>query len=117
MRSRGPRGVRIRIRFPVEIRGSRQVFRAEAVDLSVNGLCFRSPILLVEGERAGASLLFREVAPIPLPFEVRWIRSGGPPYLTGVEFVHTAESRKVFEKLLWQIESGALQGWAPKGEA
>jgi len=115
---KSPRAVRVRIRFSLEIRGSRQSFRGEAIDLSVDGLCFRSPILLVEGERAGASLLFPGAPPIPLSFEVRWVRPDGPShYRTGVEFVHSAESRKSFQKLLWQIESGALRGAAGKGDA
>jgi hypothetical protein len=105
------RAVRIRIRFPVEIRGSRQSFRSDAIDLSVNGFCFRSPILLIVGERAGTSLLFQGVDPVPLSFEVRWVRPDGDShYMTGAEFVHTADSRKTFYKLLWRVESGELQG-------
>ncbi len=95
----------------MEIRGSRQSFRAEAIDLSVDGLCFRSPILLVAGERAGTSLLFPNVPPFLLSFEVRWARADGAShYRTGAEFIHTKESRKTFQTLLWRIESGALQG-------
>jgi hypothetical protein len=105
------RAARIRIRFPVEVRGSRQSFRAEATDLSVEGLCCRSPILLVAGERAGISLLFQGASPIQLSFEVRWIRpAGASHYLTGVEFVHTPVSRKAFQQLIWRVESGELQG-------
>ena len=102
---------RLRIRFSLEVRGSRQSFRGEGIDLSVEGLCFLSPILLVAGERVGTSLQFRDSRPIPLSFEVRWSRPEGPKhYRTGGEFVHDEESRKVLRKLLWQIESGSVQG-------
>lgn len=106
---------RLRLRFSLEVRGSRQSFPGEGRDLSVEGLCFLSPILLVAGERVGTSLRFRDVLPIPLSFEVRWSRPEGPNhYLIGAEFVHDDESRKVLRKLLWQIESGSVQGDAQR---
>ena len=106
---------RLRLRFSLEVRGSRQSFAGEGRDLSVEGLCFLSPILLVAGERVGTSLRFRDTLPIPLSFEVRWSRPEGPQhYRIGGEFVHDAGSRKVLSKLLWQIESGSVQGDAPR---
>ncbi len=109
------RPARLRIRFSLEVRGSRQFFQAQGCDLSVEGLCFLSPILLVAGERVGTSLQFRDVLPIPLSFEVRWSRPEGlKHYLIGGEFVHREDSRKALRKLLWQIESGTVQGEGPR---
>src|SRR5436190_20449500 len=92
------RSVRTRIRFEVEIRGSRQSFIGEAVDLSADGLCFSSPILLVAGERVGATLHFPDGLKHSLSLEVRWARAGdGGRCLIGAEFVHLSESRKVMQ--------------------
>lgn len=106
---RRSRPVRTRIRFRVEIRGSRQSFFGEAVDLSVEGICFASPILLVAGERVGATLHFQGGLQHSISLEIRWTRAeGGPRYLIGAEFVHLSESRKAMQRLLWQIESGQV---------
>jgi hypothetical protein len=105
------RPVRIRIRFRVEIRDSRRQFDAEARDVSIDGLCLSSPILMTIGDRAGTSLHVPGRPLIPLSFEVRWARVEGPKsYLLGVEFVHTSETRKALQKLMWQIESGEIKG-------
>jgi hypothetical protein len=108
------RPVRTRIRFKIEIRGSRQSFYGEARDLSVEGLCFSSPILLVPGERVGATLHFQEGLEHSISLEVRWT---GPEtaqrYLIGAEFVHLSESRKAMQRLLWKIESGLVKGADP----
>jgi hypothetical protein len=105
----------LRIRFSLEVRGSRQSFPTEGHDLSVEGLCFLSPILLVAGERVGTSLKFRDTFLTPLSLEVRWSRPEGPKhYLIGGEFVHGEASRKALRKLLWQIESGSVRGDAPR---
>ena|SRR5436190_3606913 len=105
------RSVRTRIRFEVEIRGSRQSFFAEAVDLSVEGLCFSSPILLVAGERVGATLHFPDGLKHSLSLEVRWTRpEPGARSLIGAEFVHLSESRKAMQRLMWKIESGEVRG-------
>src|SRR5436190_52452 len=83
------RSVRTRIRFEVEIRGSRQSFFAEAVDLSVEGLCFSSPILLVAGERVGATLHSPDGLKHSLSLEVRWTRpEPGPRSPIAAEVVH-----------------------------
>ena len=106
-----PRPVRTRIRFKVEIRGSRQSFFGESRDLSVEGLCFISPILLVAGERVGATLYFQEGVDHSVSLEIRWVRTEtSPHYLIGAEFVHLSESRKSIQRLLWQIESGLVKG-------
>ena len=98
------RPVRTRIRFRVEIRGSRQSFAADARDLSVEGFCFSSPIRLTVGDRAGASLF-----DVSLSFEVRWVRPDGPTRtLVGAEFLHTPETRKRLRALMWQIDSGTV---------
>jgi len=108
---RRSRPVRIRIRFRVEIRDSRRQFDAQARDVSIDGLCLSSPILMMVGERAGTSLHVPGHPAIPLSFEVRWARPEGPQsYLLGVEFVHSSETRKALQKLMWQIESGEIQG-------
>lgn len=105
------RPVRTRIRFALEIRGSRQSFAAEAVDLSVEGICFSSPILLVSGERVGATLRFPDGPEPAVSLEVRWTRPQGEArYLIGAEFVHLSESRKAMQQLLWKIESGEVRG-------
>jgi len=107
-RSRPPR---TRIHFKVEIRGSRQSFFGEAVDLSIEGLCFSSPILLVAGERVGATLYFQGGLEQATSLEIRWARTeDSPRYLIGAEFVHLSESRKAMQRLLWQIESGHVKG-------
>ena len=109
------RPARLRIRFSLEVRGSRQSFQGEGRDLSVEGLSFLSPILLVAGERVGTSLQFPDSLPIPLSLEVRWsMPEGAKHYRIGGEFVHGEESRKALRKLLWQIESGSVQGDAPR---
>jgi len=105
------RPLRTRIHFDVEIRGSRQSFFGNALDLSVEGICFSSPILLVAGERVGATLHFKEGVAPSLSLEIRWTRTeGSPRYLIGAEFVHLSESRKAMQRLLWQIESGQVTG-------
>jgi hypothetical protein len=104
------RAARIRFRFKVEVRDSRRAFEAEARDVSIDGLCLSSPILLRVGDRVGTTLFVRGGPPISLSFEVRWAQPDGPSrYRIGVEFVHTPESRKALQKLMWQIESGAVQ--------
>ena len=104
------RPVRTRIRFPMEIRGSRQPFSGESIDLSAEGICFNSPILLVTGERVGATLCFRGGLKHHISMEIRWIRADGSPrYLIGAEFVHLSETRKAMQRLLWQIESGQVK--------
>ncbi len=106
-----PRPVRTRCRFRIEVRGSRQEFDAEARDISIEGLCFSSPILLKIGDRAGVSLCFQGRPALSLSFEVRWARPDGEKrYLLGVEFVHTPESRKAMHALMWEIESGKIRG-------
>ncbi len=108
---RKPRPARIRFKFRVEVRGSRQEFDAEARDVSVDGLCFSSPILLKIGDRAGTSLCFQGRPATSLSFEVRWARPEGTTrYLLGVEFVHTPESRKAMQVLMGEIQSGAARG-------
>lgn len=108
------RPVRTRIRFSVEVRSSRQSFEAEARDVSVNGLCLSSPILMTIGDRAGTSLRIPGGTEASLSFEVRWARpDGASRYLLGVEFVHIPESRKALQKLMWQIESGAVRSVVP----
>jgi hypothetical protein len=105
------RPVRIRFKFRVEVRGSRQEFVAEARDISVAGLCLSSPIRMQIGDRAGTSLCFPGRRPVSLSFEIRWARpDAATRTLLGVEFVHTAESRKAMESLMWEIQSGAVQG-------
>jgi len=105
------RPARTRVRFRVEIRGSRQSFLAEGRDLSVEGLCFSSPILLVAGERVGATLQFQKGREHKISMEVRWTRTEtAKRYLIGAEFVHLSESRKSMQRLLWQIESGLVMG-------
>lgn len=113
MKPRRQRPVRTRIRFSVEIRSPRSSFDAEARDLSVDGLCLSSPILLMIGDRAGTTFRLGG-AELSLSFEVRWARPDGEHrYLLGVEFVHTAESRKSLQKLMWQVDSGAVRGSGP----
>jgi len=108
---RKPRPVRTRIRFAVEIRGSRQSFFGESRDLSVEGLCFTSPILLVAGERVGATFYFQKDVKHSLSLEIRWVRTeSSPHYLIGAEFVHLSETRKLTQRLLWEIESGQVKG-------
>ncbi|HLY72944.1 MAG TPA: PilZ domain-containing protein [Planctomycetota bacterium] len=108
------RAVRTRISFQVEIRGSRQSFIAEARDLSVEGICFSSPILLVAGERVGATLHFQEGLKTVLSMEIRWTRTeSSRRYLIGAEFVHLSESRKSMQRLIWQIDSGLVKGAEP----
>jgi hypothetical protein len=108
------RPVRTRILFQVEVRGSRQSFFAEARDLSVEGICFSSPILLVAGERVGATLHFQKDLKHSISMEVRWTRTEtARRYLIGAEFIHLSESRKAMQRLLWQIESGLVQGADP----
>jgi hypothetical protein len=105
------RPVRTRICFKVEIRGSRQSFLAEARDLSVEGICFSSPILLVAGERVGATLHVPAAPAHSISLEIRWTRTEtAQRYLIGAEFVHLSESRKAMQRLLWQIESGLVKG-------
>ena len=112
MRKRS-RALRTRIRFRVEIRDSRRAFDAESRDISVDGLSLTSPILMTIGDRAGTSLHLEGTAPVSLSFEVRWARKDGEKaYLLGVEFVHTDESRKELQKLMWQIDSGTVKGVA-----
>ena len=114
MPPRAPRAVRIRFKFRVEVRGSRQEFGAEARDLSVEGLCFSSPILMRIGDRAGTSLCFQGRPATSLSFEVRWAKPEGTKrYLLGVEFVHTSESRKAMQALMWEIQSGQVRGDEP----
>lgn len=116
MKVRQKRPLRTRIRFRVEVRGSRQSFDAEAQDVSVEGLCLWSPILMAIGDRAGASLRFQGGSETSLSFEVRWARAeGANGYRMGVEFVHTAETRRAMQKVMWEIESGALRGDEPAG--
>ena len=106
-----PRPVRTRFKFRVEVRGSRQEFVAEARDVSVDGLCLSSPILLKIGDRAGTSLCFQGRPASSLSFEVRWAKPEGTKrYLLGVEFVHTPESRKAMQALMWEIQSGQVRG-------
>ena len=105
------RAARTRIRFRVEIRDSRRTFDAESRDVSVDGLSFASPILMRIGDRVGTSLHLEGIESVSLSFEIRWARPEGPKsYLTGVEFMHTPESRKAMQKLLWQIDSGTVKG-------
>jgi hypothetical protein len=107
---RKPRPVRTRFGFRVEVRGSRQEFGAEARDVSVDGLCVSSPILLKIGDRAGASLYFRGRPAISLSCEIRWARpERSKRYLLGVEFVHTPESQKAMQALMWEIQSGQVR--------
>ena len=109
-----PRPVRTRFTFRVEVRGSRQEFGAEARDISVEGLCFSSPILMAIGDRAGTSLCFQGRPATLLSFEVRWAKpEGATRYLLGVEFVHTPESRKAMQALMWEIQSGQVRGDDP----
>jgi hypothetical protein len=109
-----PRPFRTRFKFRVEVRGSRQEFVGEARDVSVEGLCFSSPILMKIGDRAGASLCFQGRRATSLSFEVRWAAPEGTKrYLLGVEFVHTPESRKAMQALMWEIESGRVRGDDP----
>jgi hypothetical protein len=111
---RKPRPVRTRIRFRVEVRGSRQEFGADARDLSVDGLCVSSPILLSIGDRAGVSLCFQGRPAMSLPAEVRWARPEGTTrYLLGVEFIHTPESSKAMRALMWEIQSGVVRADEP----
>lgn len=106
-----PRAARTRVKFKVEVRGSRQEFGAEARDVSVEGLCFTSPILMTIGDRAGASLCFQGRPATSLSCEVRWARPEGTNrYLLGVEFAHTPESRKAMHTLMWEIQSGTVRG-------
>ena len=113
-----PRPVRIRVKFRIEVRGSRQEFGAEARDISVEGLCFSSPILMRVGDRAGTSLCFHGRPPTSLSSEVRWARPAeANRYLLGVEFVHTPESRKAMQALMWEIQSGAVRGEEPARRA
>ena len=115
---RKPRPARTRFKFRVEVRGSRQEFGAEARDVSVEGLCFLSPILMTAGDRAGTSLCFRGRPSTSLSFEVRWSRpEGANRYLLGVEFVHTPESRKTMQALMWEIQSGTVRGEEPARRA
>lgn len=108
-----PRPIRTWFKFKIEIRGPRQEFGAQARDISVEGLCFSSPILMKIGERAGVSLCFRGRPAISLSFEVRWAKPEETKrYLVGVEFVHTPESRKAMQALMWEIQSGKVQGEA-----
>lgn len=104
------RPIRTRFKFRVEVRGSRQEFGAEARDVSVEGLCFSSPILMKIGDRAGVSLCFQGRPAISLSFEVRWAKPEGTRrYLIGVEFVHTPESRRAIQALMWEIQSGKVR--------
>jgi hypothetical protein len=106
-----PRAIRTRLKFRVEVRGSRQEFGAEARDVSVEGLCFSSPILMNIGDRAGTSLCFQGRPATSLSVEVRWAMPDGTKrYRIGVEFLHTPESRKAMQALLWEIESGRVRG-------
>jgi|SRR6185436_3541651 len=108
---RKSRPIRTRCRFRIEVRGSRQEFDAEARDVSVDGLCFSSPILLKLGDRVGISLCFQGRPAFPLSVEIRWARPEGMTrHLLGVEFVHTPASRKAMQALLWEIESGRVRG-------
>ncbi len=110
MSLRKPRPVRTRFAFRVEVRGSRQEFGAEARDVSDDGLCVSTPILLKIGDRAGISLCFQSRPAISLPCEVRWARPEGTKrYLMAVEFVHTPESRKAIEAPMWEIQSGQVR--------
>ena len=111
MPHRRSRPVRTRIKFPVEVRGSRQSFDAQAHDVSVGGLCLSSPILLAIDDRAGTTLHVPDEPGIPLSFEVRWARPEGTSrYLIGGEIVHTSESLKAMQRLMWQIDSGSVRG-------
>jgi len=66
------------------------------------------------GDRAGTSLRFQGGSETSLSFEVRWARAEGTTgYRLGVEFVHTPETRKAMQKLMWEIESGTLRGEDP----
>ena len=105
------RHARIRFTFKVDVRGSRHEFGAEARDVSVDGLCISSPMMLKIGDRVGMSLCFRGRPAISLSCEVRWAGPEGTKrYLLGVEFIHTPESRKAMEALMWEIQSGAVRG-------
>jgi hypothetical protein len=113
-----PRPARTRLKFKVEVRGSRQEFGAEGRDISVEGLSFSSPILMRVGDRAGTSLCFHGRPLTSLSFEVRWTRpEGANRYLLGVEFVHTPESRKTMQALMWEIQSGTVRGEEPARRA
>ena len=113
-----PRPARTRLKFKVEVRGSRQEFGAEGRDISVEGLSFSSPILMRVGDRAGTSLCFHGRPLTSLSFEVRWTRpEGANRYLLGVEFVHTPESRKAMQALMWEIQSGTVRAEEPASRA
>lgn len=63
------------------------------------------------GERVGLSLCFVDGARVSLPADIRWVKSQESlGYLLGVEFAHTPESKKVLQRLVWELHTGTLTG-------
>ena len=104
------RALRVRIRLQAEIRGASHRFQAETRDISVDGMRLLSPIRMAVGERGGVTLDlpggFRPTASV----EIRWEKPNGATTFLGVQLIHTPETLKAFQKLLWEIESGRVKG-------
>jgi hypothetical protein len=104
------RDMRLLVDIPVELRGERR-HAGSVRDLSLNGLRVRLAASHVTvGERVGVSLRIPGLEGLDFAAEVRWAKRHeiGLGCDAGLEFDHTAESRRKVQAILWEVQSGAL---------
>ncbi len=105
-RMRSPRAL---TDFRVQVRCTAGQFNGSGRDLSTGGMRIRGPFHASHGERIWVTLGLPTPRPVSLMAEVRWAKQEDPDnYVLGIRFLHTAETQKMMQLLLQEVQSGKL---------
>jgi hypothetical protein len=110
----GPKGrksIRIAIQVTVEIGGHKGAAIGKALDITPEGVLVRAPHSYGVGERVALTLRVPKFAQrFDFAAEVKWLEPAGSmkEFYIGCLFVHTAESKRLIDLLVWELATGNI---------